>query len=55
VRLFNVAEGEHVVSAVRLADAGEDEETIETDGESPADSGEAGAAPPDMQDGGEGE
>ena len=26
VRLFNVAEGEHVVSAVRLAEAGGDDE-----------------------------
>ncbi len=37
VRLFNVAEGEHVVSAVRLADAGEDDAGSEVAVEVPVD------------------
>jgi DNA gyrase subunit A len=51
VRLFNVADEEHVVSAVRLADAGEDEVEVEemAEGETPAadDTPAADAPPPD--------
>ena len=41
VRLFNVADNEHVVSAVRLADDGDDvAETESIDGDSPEDEGD---------------
>ncbi len=41
VRLFNVSDEEHVVSAVRLADSGDDDAEVESDDEAPA----ADAAP----------
>ncbi len=49
VRLFNVADEEHVVSAVRLADAGEDDGVVEGDEALPdaADPGDAPTAPDD--------
>ncbi len=44
VRLFNVADEEHVVSAVRLADAGEDEDGSEDAAEAVVDTTDAGDA-----------
>ena len=50
VRLFNVADEEHVVSAVRLADEGEDEGEVEA--EAAVDAGEMPVSPDDTPEDG---
>jgi len=47
VRLFNVADEEHVVSAVRLADTGEEEGIDDDAGPAPEASGDEGNVAPD--------